>query len=238
MKTQRALAGLTMAAILATGSISRASVESFGFYRITNNSSDAVATLLSQQLSLKVYDKSGAETAFPGLINNNKWTGHELLFVFANDVGIASSICDVYFDDRGTLLSTEGGSPAIWNSLGSAGVNFSVGASPSNLPGGNSVDFTASAGMDSNSPVSKNGVSAMGELLGVSFDLKGSNDWNDVIDAFDDGSLRVGLRLQGLPNEQSDSFIAPPPGVIPEPISLAIWSALAGVVGLVSIRRR
>ncbi|HQG49608.1 MAG TPA: hypothetical protein PK373_11010 [Sedimentisphaerales bacterium] len=57
----------------------------FGFYKLTNNNVEN----LSSQLSVVVSDAGS----------------NQVLFKFFNNVGIASSITDVYFDD-GTLLES------------------------------------------------------------------------------------------------------------------------------------
>lgn len=76
----------------------------------------------------------------------------QALFTFTNVGTAALSLADVYFDD-GTLL-------AIATIANGAGVSFSQGASPSNLPGGTAIGFNVTAGFsaDADPPVQRNGV--------------------------------------------------------------------------------
>src|SRR5262245_8799427 len=92
----------------------------FGFEKIDGNGNPDVAS----QLFVDVTD-SGSNT---------------VTFKFTNNVGIASSITDIYFDD-GTLL----GIATVTN--GPLGlVDFSAGATPGELPGANQAnpDFVTS----------------------------------------------------------------------------------------------
>ena len=116
---------------------------SYGFTRITNNADANVAS----QLLVVVTDAGG------GYVD----------FKFTNNVGIGSSITDIYFDD-GSLL----GISSIYDSGG--GVSFAGPASPSNLPGGSAINFHTSAGAfsaDSDTPIEANGVNAAGEWVSI-----------------------------------------------------------------------
>ncbi|WP_165250220.1 PEP-CTERM sorting domain-containing protein [Paludisphaera soli] len=188
--------------------------------------------------------------------NGNSYVGNQLFvdvndvagqpqqvdFVFRNVGPVASSITDVYFDDGTllTLLSTTVNS--------SAGVAFSAGASPGNLPGGNAVNFQTTAGFsaDSDSPVSTNGVNP-GEYLTVRFALQGVQTYASVINALAlglanpgvnyTGALRIGVHVQAIsPQGGSDSYINGEP--VPEPSTLAI--AGLGALGMIGygLRRR
>src|SRR3989337_434902 len=86
----RVLAALTVVGILSVGSVSWASIQTFGFFNITNNGNPDVAS----QLSVDVWDKAQADANFGITLNAGN-----ILFVFKNAVGIASSITDIYFDD-------------------------------------------------------------------------------------------------------------------------------------------
>jgi hypothetical protein len=148
----------------------------------------------------------------------------QVSFEFSNSGPAASSITDVYFDD-GTLL----GIAYITNG---AGVDFSQGASPGNLPAGNNADpdFEATAGFtaDSNPPTQPSGVNP-GETLTIVFDLEGGGDFQDVLDELESGALRIGIHVQGYSSEGSESFVN-----VPEPsVALLIGTAL-----LVGSRRR
>jgi hypothetical protein len=218
---------LTMSAAALAASVLMAPVASagviFGFERITNNSSSNVGS----QLTVEVSDEGA----------------NQVRFTFSNAGPLASSITDVYFDD-GTLL----GIATIIN--GGAGVDFSQGASPGNLPGGNAVNFNTSVGMsaDSDPPVAPNGVNP-GETLAIIFNLINGQTYADTLAAMALslaspgvdvlGGLRIGLHIQALPDGESDAYVntGPPRTQVPEPGSLVLLSA--GLLALgASLRRR
>jgi len=160
----------------------------------------------------------------------------QVRFKFGNNA--TSSLTDVYFDD-GSLLG-------IASITSSAGVSFSQGASPPNLPGGNSVSpaFVTTAGFlaDSDAPVAHNGVN-LGEWLAINFNLISGQTYASVINALalphngGAGDLRIGLHVQGFASGGgSESFIniATP---VPEPRTYAMLLAGFCVMGAI-IRRR
>ena len=155
--------------------------------------------------------------------------GGQVLFTFHNAGPAASSIADVYFDD-GSLL-------ALAFIVNGPGVSFSQGASPPDLPGGNNASppFTVTAGFsaDSDAPVQPNGVNP-GEALGIRFTLQGGASYLDVLDDLADGSLRIGIHVQGFATGGSESFVN-----VPEPGALALLAvALAALTARESSRRR
>lgn len=154
--------------------------------------------------------------------------GNQVLFHFKNSGPNASSITDVYFDD-GSLL----GLSQITNG---PGVSFSQYASPPNLPGANNVSppFQVTAGFlaDSNPPVQPNGVNP-GEWLKIYFDLQAGKNFADVITDLTDGSLRIGLHVQGFTGGGSESFVNNP-----VPIPAAVWLFGAGLGLLSAFARR
>ena len=165
--------------------------------------------------------------------------GGQIDFVFRNSGPLASSICDVYFDD-GSLL----GIADVIN--GGPGVSFSQGASPGDLSGGNAVDFNTTAGFnaDSNQPVQPMGVNP-GEMLTIRFDLINGQNFADTIAAIDlalanpgvdvVGGLRFGAHVQGLPDGESDSFVS---GGLVIPLPTAGAMGLAGLALVAGRRRR
>ena len=143
--------------------------------------------------------------------------GGQVLFTFTNAGPAASSITDVYFDD-GTLLGIAGlidADDAALGYYGDAGVDFSQGASPPDLPGGNTIGFQTTAGFlaDSDPPVSQNGVS-VGQSLGVVFSLQAGGTYADVISELATGELRIGIHVQAFQSGGSESFVNVP---VPEP---------------------
>lgn len=152
--------------------------------------------------------------------------GVHVLFEFKNSGPSAASITDVYFDD-GTLLS-------INSIINGAGVDFSEGANPGNLPGGNTLSpaFDADFSADSNAPVPQNGVNP-GETLGVLFNLQPGGTFADVIGELADGTLRVGIHVQALDSGGSESFVNQP-----VPVPAAIWLMVSGLLGLIGIAKR
>ena len=71
----------------------------YGFYRVTANNPENVA----DQFNVRVWDDSQANAEF-GFTGPNQINCNEVLFTFTNNVGIASSISEIYFDD-GTIIS-------------------------------------------------------------------------------------------------------------------------------------
>lgn len=192
------------------------------------------------------YGSDGTTTASDQLSLDVSASGKDAVsFTFYNYVGEKSSITDIYVAGTEGLLVVPG---KITEQ--SAGVNFSIGADPENLPGGKPYDFFATAGADSNPPVEKNGINASKEYVTWTFALASGVSYDDVISAIDSGQLRIGLRAPGL-SGGSSSFMnscgikscsgSPTINSASVPLPASIWllfGAMGGLTFLSRFRRR
>lgn len=176
-------------------------------------------------------------------------SGGNALFTFSNNIGIASSITDIYFDYGNTNYFTSISNNVLGSAGDSTGVNFSDGASPANLPAGNTVGFSADFGADSNSPTLSNGVNAAGEWVAFLGTLSQGSSFSQVLAAIDSGALRVGLHVQGIEvisqhgfderfeiETESESFVNGTPNAVPLPA--AAWLFGSALLGFVGFKRR
>ena len=210
MKARQTIKSLLFAAVaLGAMTLQSASASTYGFMNITNNGNSD----LSSQLSVEVLA-----------------VGAQASFKFLNNVGIASSITDIYFDDVTSPLFND-----IVFSAASSGVSFDNSANPGNLPGGNSIGFNADYSGDSTSPVSHNGVNSSSEWVTFVGTFAGGNDFNGLIAALNNNTFRIGLHVQAIGQTGgSDSYVSA------VPLPAAAWlfgSALFGFM-MVSNRRK
>jgi hypothetical protein len=210
---------LGLFALILSGN-SSAMTMTYDFVKITNNNMED----LSSQLSITLWDETAADTQFGEIIDSN-----QILFTVQNNVGIASNIAEVYIDDG--LL----GPSVVVNSLGGFTDFSGGGATPSDLPGGNTVGFSATASFsaDVNPGPPANGVNASNDILGLILGLGSFADFDAVIAAVNDGSLRFGLHVRsiGIAGE-SDSYVSA------VPVPAAVWLMGTGLVGLIGFGRR
>ena len=222
---QKVLVAVSTLVALVTTSASAAIGDNvnLSFYNITNP--PVAANVLDGQSNL--------------LLNVQDLGSNRVAYKFTNNSNF-SSITDVYFDN-GPLAS-------ISSITSSAGVSFSQGSAPPNLPGANSVvpAFDGSAlTADSDTPVTKNGVQnsdATGELLTVTFNLLAGKSWNDVLTSMTlpgfptespaNSWLRVGVHVQAFQDGNSASFINNPVTPIPEPETYVLMLAGLFMLGL------
>jgi hypothetical protein len=209
---------LAAALLIALGASAPASAASFGFDCISNNRSKDCA-IGEAQLRMEVSDSGSGKIAF----------------AFTNLGPKASSITDIYWDDDHLFA-------AIFSITNAPGVAFSQGANPSNLPSANDAnpDFRTTRGLlvDSDSPVRPKGVGP-GEMLVVSLSLKSGKSFADVLMDLSDGSLRIGLHVQGMGKDEcgSESFVNLPGKTPPIPEPGTAGLVAGGLLALAGARR-
>jgi len=219
MKTTKAILVFAAALLLLLYPVSSKAdtiiLDTFNFVKITNNGNPSVGG----QLSVQVIDPDVSG-------------GTDVMFKFFNNVGITSSITQIYFDD-GSLLEIS----AITYS--GAGVAFTKPATPGNLPGANLVSpafvTTDQFSAGSDPPTVANGVSTFAEWVAITFNLQDGKAPDDVIDALRDGSLRIGLHVQGYttvppPPSLSESYV----NTVPEPGILILLGIAMSAIGVAS----
>ncbi|WP_413873780.1 VPLPA-CTERM sorting domain-containing protein [Albidovulum sp.] len=218
----KSIAGAAVLAV--TMAVSAAQAATYSFVGVTSNSGTNVTTG-QNQLSVDVLDLGAGKVSF----------------TFNNAGPLAASVTDVYWDDQAGLLKKMG---AIG---GSAGVSYSQGATPGNLPGGNPIGFSVSptgASADSNSGpggVMKNGVNP-GEWLTIVWSLVTGKTYGDVLAALNlggdqSGSLRIGIHVQGFGNGGSESFVNGTPAPVPVPAAGVLLMGGLAAMGLMRRRR-
>jgi len=157
-------------------------------------------------------------------------------FTFKNNVGIRSSISELYFDD---------GQPAesLFSALiiAQSGASFVYGsAAPGVLPGGDSLDdpFIVSAGFLADAQGNPaNGIDTSTDFVTIQATLNAGFTYDDVISRLMDGLLRVGLHVVAIGvNDDSDSYVTTPGTLIPLPSVAGL--GMVGLAGVASRRRR
>jgi hypothetical protein len=167
----------------------------------------------------------------------------QVLFTFRNEPtsGAYDSfyIDGVYFYD-GVLLKIASLMDADDGSEGDPNVDFSEGTNPAHLPGvdldayklvtGYTLDVNDAADSDPSRMIY--GVQP-GEWLGVVFELRGSAGYTDVINGLDDGTILIGLKVQGF-GPYSESFVTGESLPVPGGVGLIA----IGTAGIAWLRRR
>ncbi len=156
---------------------------------------------------------------------------NKVRFSFGNNVGVQSSISEIYFDD-GTLL----GISELIND--DDFTDFVPGeGSPGNLPGGENLvpPFETTAGFLADAQGNpSNGVDKAGELVHIIFNLIDDQDYADVLNAIElagaEGGLRMGLHVRSIgDNEDSASYVNIPNIIVPTPSAALGGLALMGL---------
>ena len=181
---------------------SSATALTLGFSCISNN---VAGDCTIGQAQLQVTSSAG-----PG--------ANQVSFTFTNSGPDDASITDIYFDDdAGALL-------AIASFIETGDVDFGVNASPPGLPAGNNAspafDDTGGISADSDPPVQPNGVNPT-ESLTIIADLAAGISFADVEAALANGSLRIGIHVQGFQTGGSESFVS----TVPEPSAALLLAA-------------
>ena len=184
----------------------------------------------------QIFTDNGAYNDNPGWdLYVDVWNGsNQAYFTFYNNSSFDSSIARIYFDD-GTLLgideiidSVDPGPPKVTYT------SFNKTSSPGDLPGGTDLvpPFVADRefSIGSQNPPPWKGVNngdILNEWVTVHFQL--SSDLTALLGELNNGTLRVGLHVIGLPDGSSESAI-----LIPEPATVA----LLGLGALFLLRRK
>lgn len=210
------LLALGAGAVLALSAAASADSVEIGFTKITSNTPSNPAA----QFKCVVSDVIGQ----PG----------QATFRFSNNVGINSSISEIYFD--GPMLGIA--------SVIQSGCNFSFSnASPGNLPGGQTLtpafNATPAFSADANGNPA-NGINAAGEFLEMKFDLNNGHTFASIVSALETGALRIGLHVRAIgPTEDSEGFVNNPPAMVPvPPAAMAGGATLVGLIAVRNVRRR
>lgn len=196
--------------------VSAASV-TYGFELIPQDPLNNIEDI-SSQLSITIWEYDQANTEF-GL----SLTSSQILFTAQNNVGIASSISEIYFDDG--LL----GPSQVFNSLGGSTSFTGGGANPGDLPGGGPVGFTATQSFSADAQGNPSlGVDTAQDIVGIFFGLGAFADYNAVVDAVNTGDLRFGYHIRsiGVAGE-SDSYVS----VVPVPAAVWMFGSALGLLG-------
>ena len=190
----------------------------YSFEQLLGNANANVGLSGSDQLKVNIVEVSG---------NVN--------FRFTNAIGTPSSITGIYFDDVDNANLFASISNDVLAGAGENGdVSFSDGATPPNLPQGNTIGFFADFSGDADNPSITNGVNATNEFVNFLGDLQNSS-FAAVIAAINSGDFRIGLSVQSIRGRGADRYelaINDAPSQVPLPAAAWLFgSALLGFAG-------
>lgn len=146
----------------------------------------------------------------------------------ASSMGDTGEITEVYFDGAVANLGTYISSAPSWNTT----------VNPGNLPSQNTAtpafvtDFSLDSDFTGQTP---DAPILPGGSLDIVFALLTMTTFNDVIDAIESGSLRLGLHVRSIELDRIDSSESFVSNV---PIPAAVWLMGAGLLGLLGIGRK
>ena len=149
----------------------------------------------------------------------------QVRFEFHNDSTVDSVLANIYFDAEHLFSDVDAIDPG-------PGTSFVIGGSPPVLPAGQDLapifDHSPELRVAADKPPPQNGINP-GEWLAVILNLDGAT-YAEVLDALDDGSMRIGAHLIAFSDGSSES------AVTPEPATLIVLVA-GGLMWLLQYRR-
>ena len=207
--------------LAAISGVASADSVDISFTRITSNSSQNVES----QFAVTATEVSGNSAVVD--------------FIFRNNIGIQSSISEIYFDNGSTSSLFASGSI-----VEQVGTQFNYGsASPGDLPGGNSMvdTFDVTSGFLADAQGNPNkGLNGADELVRFRFTFLGGMAFSDVVSALESDSLRIGFHVRSIGDDgNSDSFVSYMPengAMVPLPSPMLLGAAGVGLVA--GVRRR
>ncbi|MBC7756660.1 MAG: hypothetical protein H7Z20_08500 [Bdellovibrio sp.] len=199
----------------------------------------ATTTVFANTYNFTQITSNGNAPVASQLLVDVTQSGANVLFKFTNSSVIASSITDIYFDYGNTNYFTSVSNNILGAAGESAGVNYTDGATPPNLPAGNTIGFSADASGDSAPPVMANGVNASSEYAAFLGTLGLSNSFSDVIAALDSNAFRIGLHVQAIGDlGGSEAFVNDPGNPSQVPVPGAIWLFGSAILGFAGFNNR
>jgi len=201
MKTLLSLGSLLL--LILTAALPASLITNYDFQQITQNGLPSNYPYLDFSLGVSQIDDQ------------------QVQFHFLNESTINSVVTDIFFE-AGPFAS-------IAQIVSGPNTSFALITKNLNFPGGNLLTpkFVEAYGVGAVSPSTKNGL-AVGEYMDVIFTLNSSYSYDDLISELNEKNTRVGIHVQSIGSDAtSESFIATPPPIIPEPMTcllLAIGS--------------
>jgi hypothetical protein len=186
----------------------------FPFVQITND----VSPNVSSQLQVEV-----------NAVADNP---NQVSFKFTNAIGVASNISEIYFKD-GVLLG-------IAEIYSSSTVEFTQGATPPNLPGGEKVGFVATAAFSAQAanPSAHKGINQSGDWVAIVFNLQSGGTLDDVLDELNKKELCIGLHVQAINGETLSASFVNSPTPVPEPSLILLLGLGMGAAFIASVRMK
>jgi len=184
----------------------------------------AITPLYAVPIDLVIFNNSvlATDTSLKFTVEALDGGAGKVDFLIKNLSTMNSTIANIYFD--GDYLSS------ISKITCSQGTKFSIGATPSNLPGSQKLPFIFKSdfSVGATPPPSKNGIDP-GESITVRFNLLSGHSSAEIISQLNNGDLRIGAHIISVgPNKVSVS------AVTPEPVTIG----LLGLGGLLILKQK